>query len=323
VEVQLDDQVDSKTLLGTYICTEVPGEFVWQPGALTQAVRDGRWVFIEDIDRAPLELLAAIAPLLESRVLHLPGGSAGVCASSGDGVSSGGSIIEGSTLRAAPGFQLFATRSTGLNGGGGSAVGMQSLWAAVGIEPLSEEEVREVVHFRFPGFPDGLVQRMHRTFHWLTGRGAVVHRETTQKQAEDQKSKAGKVAKIVDGTQGAAKATEGDAEEEADDSLAAMETGGLVGFSYPFTSRDLLKWCARVQAHGLQMNSRGGSRGGSSGKKQVEEEYLTESSRLQVVAEAIDCFCSRLGDPTERLQLSQVCATRVYSCESMVRCLLR
>jgi midasin len=309
--VQLDDQVDSKTLLGTYICTEVPGEFVWQPGALTQAVRDGRWVFIEDIDRAPLELLAAIAPLLESRVLHLPGGSAGVCASSGDGVSSGGSIIEGSTLRAAPGFQLFATRSTGFNGGGGGAVGMQSLWAAVGVEPLSEEEVQEVVHFRFPGFPDGLVQRMHRTFHWLTGRGAVVHRASTQKQAEEAKNKNGKQAKIVDGTQGATEKEGGDedgkgAAGEGDDSITAMETGGLVGYSYPFTSRDLLKWCARVQAHGLA-HSRGGSRGAS--KKRAEEEYLTESARLQVVAEAIDCFCSRLGDPTERLQLSQVSPT--------------
>lgn len=34
--IQLDDQMDSKTLLGTYVCREVPGEFEWQPGALTQ-----------------------------------------------------------------------------------------------------------------------------------------------------------------------------------------------------------------------------------------------------------------------------------------------
>lgn len=36
VKVQLGDQTDSKMLLGTYRCTDVPGEFIWQPGVLTQ-----------------------------------------------------------------------------------------------------------------------------------------------------------------------------------------------------------------------------------------------------------------------------------------------
>ena len=44
IRIQLDDQMDSKTLLGTYVCTDTPGEFLWQPGALTQAVMQGRWV---------------------------------------------------------------------------------------------------------------------------------------------------------------------------------------------------------------------------------------------------------------------------------------
>lgn len=36
IKVQLGDQTDSKMLLGTYKCTDIPGEFVWQPGVLTQ-----------------------------------------------------------------------------------------------------------------------------------------------------------------------------------------------------------------------------------------------------------------------------------------------
>lgn len=36
IKVQLGDQTDCKMLLGTYRCTDVPGEFVWQPGVLTQ-----------------------------------------------------------------------------------------------------------------------------------------------------------------------------------------------------------------------------------------------------------------------------------------------
>lgn len=38
IKVQLGDQTDSKMLLGTYRCTDVPGEFVWQPGILTQVI---------------------------------------------------------------------------------------------------------------------------------------------------------------------------------------------------------------------------------------------------------------------------------------------
>ena len=32
----MDDQIDGKTLLGSYVCSERPGEFRWQPGSLTQ-----------------------------------------------------------------------------------------------------------------------------------------------------------------------------------------------------------------------------------------------------------------------------------------------
>lgn len=40
VKLQLGDQTDSKMLLGNYRCTDVPGEFVWQPGVLTQVRLD-------------------------------------------------------------------------------------------------------------------------------------------------------------------------------------------------------------------------------------------------------------------------------------------
>lgn len=36
IKIQLGDQTDSKMLLGTYRCTDIPGEFIWQPGVLTQ-----------------------------------------------------------------------------------------------------------------------------------------------------------------------------------------------------------------------------------------------------------------------------------------------
>jgi hypothetical protein len=45
----------------------------WVAGALTRAVLDGRWALMEDIDRAPFEVLSALLPLLERRRLFLPG----------------------------------------------------------------------------------------------------------------------------------------------------------------------------------------------------------------------------------------------------------
>ena len=41
LKIHLGDQTDSKVLLGTYVCTDVPGEFRWQSGVLTQAVVGG------------------------------------------------------------------------------------------------------------------------------------------------------------------------------------------------------------------------------------------------------------------------------------------
>lgn len=40
LRIQLGDQTDSKMLLGQYRCTDLPGEFIWQPGVLTQVIFD-------------------------------------------------------------------------------------------------------------------------------------------------------------------------------------------------------------------------------------------------------------------------------------------
>jgi len=34
--VQLGEDTDSKSMLGSYHCTDIPGEFVWRPGVLTK-----------------------------------------------------------------------------------------------------------------------------------------------------------------------------------------------------------------------------------------------------------------------------------------------
>ncbi|XP_054718534.1 midasin-like [Uloborus diversus] len=58
LKVQLGDHMDSKMLLGTYCCTEIPGEFVWKPGVLVEAMTQGHWLLMEDIDSAPMDVVS-------------------------------------------------------------------------------------------------------------------------------------------------------------------------------------------------------------------------------------------------------------------------
>lgn len=62
---------------------------MWRPGILTRAVREGRWLLLEDIDCAPMDVISVLIPLLESRMLSIPGKE---------------------NIKAAPGFHLFATQ---------------------------------------------------------------------------------------------------------------------------------------------------------------------------------------------------------------------
>jgi len=152
VRLHLDDQMDSKTLLGNYACTDVPGEFRWVAGALTQAVAQGRWVLIEDIDRCPFEILSAIISLLERRTLYLAG--------------------RGDTIVAAEGFQLFATRTTtGVAGAPAPTTEatplLHALFSRVHVSALTREELLHILAQRLgPRFASKkLMAQILATFH--------------------------------------------------------------------------------------------------------------------------------------------------------------
>ncbi|RKO94177.1 P-loop containing nucleoside triphosphate hydrolase protein [Blyttiomyces helicus] len=136
LKIHLGDQTDSKVLLGTYVCTSTPGNFRWQPGVLTTAVTEGRWILIEDIDLAPLEVLSVLTPLLETRHLFIPS--------------------RGEKIKAKEGFRIFATRTLFPSRSGGIVhrIGAQSagvnLWTRIDIPVLPRSEVEEIVAIRFP-----------------------------------------------------------------------------------------------------------------------------------------------------------------------------
>ena len=133
--LHLNDQTDAKLLIGLYTSSGDPSSFKWQPGALTTAVREGHWVLIEDLDRAPNEVISVLLPLLERNELVVP--------------NLGGSI------RPAQGFRLFATVSSIHNVKGDesmpglSALGLKC-WSQVKIRMASDSEFRQICGERFP-----------------------------------------------------------------------------------------------------------------------------------------------------------------------------
>ncbi|GJP54985.1 hypothetical protein CLOM_g13979 [Closterium sp. NIES-68] len=137
VRVHMDDQMDGKTLLGSYVCTDVPGEFEWRPGVLTLAAARGLWVLLENISGAPFDLLSSLLPLLQDRCLHLPGHS--------------------QPLQAADGFQIFATKAVAASSSSfrsSAASGVDSLLAShfhtVHVHPPHASELPTILTSSFP-----------------------------------------------------------------------------------------------------------------------------------------------------------------------------
>ena len=133
ITLHLNEQTDAKGLLGIY--TASAGTFKWQPGILTKAVQEGRWVLIEDLDRAPQEVLGVLLPLIEQGHLSLPSRK--------------------ERIRPAPGFKLLATLKSRVNARGeedsdhASILGAR-LWRVVDVEVLPFSEIQRILVTKYP-----------------------------------------------------------------------------------------------------------------------------------------------------------------------------
>ncbi|KAJ1596126.1 hypothetical protein NDA11_005906 [Ustilago hordei] len=144
--IQLGDQsgIDAKQLLGSFVSSPTePGKFQWTEGALTQAVRQGKWVLLEDIDKAGSEVLSTIAPLVEQLG---PTKALGTCPIVDLG--SRGKVTAGH------GFALFATRSIAASStrqapSTATFLG-SSHWSEVYIHSPLQTDVISILHNKFP-----------------------------------------------------------------------------------------------------------------------------------------------------------------------------
>ncbi|XP_062552715.1 midasin [Armigeres subalbatus] len=133
LRIQLGDQTDSKMLLGQYRCTDTPGEFVWQPGVLTQAVMNGYWLLLEDLDSATQDVCTVLTNLLENNYLSVPGFR--------------------DCLRIEPGFQLFLTLRTqksGTSSAHNTYTLLEKYLYTVNVLPLSRSELCSIICTNFP-----------------------------------------------------------------------------------------------------------------------------------------------------------------------------
>jgi midasin len=135
VTLHLNEQSDAKLLIGMYATGAKPGSFSWRPGVLTTAVREGRWIFIEDLDRAPNEVISTLLPLIERGELLIPS--------------------RGQTVRAARGFRIIATMRSSLNPRGQQIVPRQGMigyrfWKSITVEMPQLSEFEHIVRVKYP-----------------------------------------------------------------------------------------------------------------------------------------------------------------------------
>ncbi|CDK29573.1 unnamed protein product [Kuraishia capsulata CBS 1993] len=130
IKIHLNQQTDSKLLLGTYSSGSQPGSFEWKSGILTTAVREGKWVFVEDIDKAPTEVLSVLLGLLEKRELLIPS--------------------RGEVIRAANGFQLLATLSIREDNDSVPDLIGSRMWKTVYTEQLDTSDLSQILLAKFP-----------------------------------------------------------------------------------------------------------------------------------------------------------------------------
>nr|GEU87507.1 midasin isoform X1 [Tanacetum cinerariifolium] len=125
LSIHMDEQIDGKTLVGSYVCGEQPGAFRWQPGSLTQAILNGLWVVFEDIDKAPADVQSILLPLLEGSTSFLTG--------------------HGEAIAVNEGFRLFATvSSSSLD----ASLGEE--WRKVMVHSPSSSDLETIVKAWYP-----------------------------------------------------------------------------------------------------------------------------------------------------------------------------
>ncbi|KAJ4418163.1 AAA ATPase midasin [Gnomoniopsis sp. IMI 355080] len=228
VTLHLNEQTDAKMLIGLYTTGTKPGSFEWRAGILTTAVREGRWVLIEDLDRAPTEVMSTLLPLIERGELLIPN--------------------RGERIQAPSSFRIMATvrTSRGMNGQENlpSLLGLR-FWQMLPVQNMAHEELQTVIHDKYPLLHKFVSDPILKVFD--------------------------RVCLLLSGP--------------------SMVSGTSSASERPISTRDLFKWCRRLE----KIIAATGAKTG--------DEPMSETAYDGMFMEAIDCFASGIKDSRVRDKL--------------------
>ncbi|KAI6151423.1 midasin [Pisolithus thermaeus] len=166
-----DTSLDPRSLLGSYVSSPTRlGTFEWKDGVVVRAMKEGKWLVFEDIDKGSMEVLGLIKPLAESM---------------GPGKWIGGRarivVPNREKVYAAEGFAVFATRSVLLVSGtaNGTKIPEPTFYGAskfseVVVDVPSVREVRMIVSERFPEIVPVIRRAIVRMWMAIMGVGTTV-----------------------------------------------------------------------------------------------------------------------------------------------------
>lgn len=228
VTLHLNEQTDAKMIIGLYTTGTKPGSFEWRPGILTTAVKEGRWVLIEDLDRAPTEVMSMLLPLIERGELLIPN--------------------RGERIQAPSSFRILATvrTSRGMDGQENipTLLGLR-FWHMLPVQNMVQHELQVVMQEKYPLLHKFVVDPVLKVFE--------------------------RVCLLL--------------------SSPALVSGASSASERPIGTRDLFKWCRRLERIIASTGSKTGS------------EPMSETAYDGMFMEAIDCFASGIKDSRVRDKL--------------------
>ena len=264
LELHIDEETDSKTLLGCYAATDIPGEFAWRPGALTTAARTGKWVLLEDVESCPVEIQAALVLLLKERILPLGGEREvrchpnfrlfGTCTTSLDSLSSGDG----------PGKQLRRSgRSTA--GAGGRRILHPDLWRRVHVDPIPFSELWDISCELYPSLPSSILESSLQVLRLLdrSGRSELAGRSGPAGSQDNDK----------------------DGDNIMDDQEDIAEPFRSTTGGRPSSVRDYMKLLSRIS---------------DNIKFEPNIQFATESQQTLCLAETVDVFAASMPSAAQR-----------------------
>ncbi|EAL18568.1 hypothetical protein CNBJ2090 [Cryptococcus deneoformans B-3501A] len=150
-----DTSIDVKSLIGTYVSSpNKPGTFEWMEGALAKAIRAGRWVVFEDVDRGSTEMLVTLAGIARSLRSARPGQRAMLA------------VPGRVTVEAGDGFGLFVTRTTRQEHTAPTFYA-HHIFSEVFLAAPSDEDILAILTARFQRLPKTVLTTLVNIWHEL------------------------------------------------------------------------------------------------------------------------------------------------------------